>query len=129
MRYLPLNESEKKDMLQKIGVDSINDLFNCIPDEVKLKGDLKIPSAKSEMEIEKEFSSLCKNNSGARMLSFMGGGAYKHYSPAAIDQMLLRSEFYTAYTPYPFSEQQVHQQIHEDMSLLFPHSEDEPIQQ
>jgi len=100
MRYLPLNESDKRDMLAKIGVESEDDLLSSIPKEVRLEKDLDIPRAKSEMEITREIKVLADLNKGANMLSFLGGGCYNHYSPAAIDQLLQRSEFYTAYTPY-----------------------------
>ncbi len=100
MRYLPITEREKKEMLNKIGASSVKELFSPVPEDILLKNKLKLPKAKSEMEIEKYMSGLAKKNTGAEMLSFLGGGAYKHYCPSVVDQLLLRSEFFTAYTPY-----------------------------
>ncbi len=100
MRYLPNTPAEVKEMLDAIGVVSVRDLFSCIPNEVLLKEPPNLPPAMSEMEIESHLRMLGERNSGAAMRSFLGGGCYRHYSPAFIDQMLLRSEFYTAYTPY-----------------------------
>ncbi|HNW81848.1 MAG TPA: aminomethyl-transferring glycine dehydrogenase subunit GcvPA [bacterium] len=100
MRYLPITEKERREMLTKIGVNSVEDLFSPLPKNVLLKKELNLPDARSEMEIEREMKRLGKLNSGTEMLSFLGGGYYRHHSPAIIDQLLLRSEFYTAYTPY-----------------------------
>ena len=100
MRYLPITPKDRQDMLAKIGVSSVEELFNSVPDAVKLSGKLNIPSAQSEPELRRYFAALAKENSGAEMVPFLGAGAYRHHSPAHIDQLLLRSEFYTAYTPY-----------------------------
>ena len=100
MRYLPITDKERKEMLDKIGVKSVDDLFSPLPQNVLLKKELNIPSAKSEPELEKMMDELGKENSGANMLSFLGGGCYKHHCPALVDQMISRSEFYTSYTPY-----------------------------
>ncbi len=100
MRYLPITEREKKEMLEKIGVSSIKELFAPVPGEIMLKEKLNLPESKSEMEIEHYMSDLAKKNTGSEMLSFLGGGAYRHYSPSVVDQLLLRGEFFTAYTPY-----------------------------
>lgn len=100
MRYLPITDKERREMLAKIGANSVEDLFSPLPKNVLLKKELNLPDAKSEMEIEKEMKDLGRKNKGAEMLSFLGGGCYRHYSPSIVDQLLLRSEFYTAYTPY-----------------------------
>ncbi len=100
MRYLPITDKERKEMLDRIGAKSVADLFSPLPKNVLLKKELDLPAAKSEMEIEKHMAELGTMNKGSEMLSFLGGGCYRHYSPAIIDQLLLRSEFYTAYTPY-----------------------------
>lgn len=100
MRYLPVTETEKKEMLQKIGVSSIDALFSCVPESVRLKKQLDLPQAKSEMELEHHMAELGNRNTGAAMLSFLGGGIYKHHCPSLVDQMIMRSEFYTSYTPY-----------------------------
>jgi glycine dehydrogenase subunit 1 len=100
MRYLPITEQERKEMLEKIGAPDINDLFSPVPKDIMLKGKLNLPESRSEMEIDSYLSELSEMNRGTKMLSFLGGGAYKHYAPSIVDQLLLRSEFYTAYTPY-----------------------------
>jgi len=100
-RYIPNSSSDIPEMLEVIGVDSIDRLFDSIPDDVKLKELLKIPGPWSEIESRRWFRALAaKNHSPADHVSFLGGGAYHHYQPACIDQLLLRAEFLTAYTPY-----------------------------
>lgn len=100
MRYLPITDKERKEMLDKIGVSSVEALFAPLPQNVMLKKELDLPSAKSEPELEKMMDELGKANTGANMLSFLGGGCYRHHCPALVDQMISRSEFYTSYTPY-----------------------------
>jgi glycine dehydrogenase subunit 1 len=100
MRYLPNTAAETKEMLAAIGAGSVRDLFTCVPKNVLLKEPPALPAALSEMEIEQHMHELGARNTGAAMLSFLGGGCYRHYAPSLIDQMLIRSEFYTAYTPY-----------------------------
>jgi glycine dehydrogenase subunit 1 len=88
-------------MLDVIGVDSIDRLFDTIPDDVKLKDLLDLPGPWSEVESRRWFRGLAaRNKTSADHVSFLGGGAYAHYQPACIDQLLLRAEFLTAYTPY-----------------------------
>jgi glycine dehydrogenase subunit 1 len=100
-RYIPNAESDVREMLATIGVSSVDDLFATIPAEVKLDALLDIPGPWSEIETRRWFRELAaKNTSGVDHISFVGGGAYAHYSPSVIDQLLLRSEFLTAYTPY-----------------------------
>ncbi|HSW60430.1 MAG TPA: glycine dehydrogenase, partial [bacterium] len=81
MRYLPITDKERKEMLDKIGAKSVTDLFSPLPKNVLLKKELDLPAAKSEMEIEKHMSQLGKMNTGSEMLSFLGGGCYRHYCP------------------------------------------------
>jgi glycine dehydrogenase subunit 1 len=88
-------------MLAVIGVDSVDRLFDSIPAKVKLDRPLDIPGPWSEIESRRWFRELAaKNRSAADHLSFLGGGAYAHYQPACVDQLLLRAEFLTSYTPY-----------------------------
>ncbi len=100
MRYLAITPEERQEMLKKIGVSSVDELFNSVPDNVKLAKQVNIPSAMSEPELRRYFAALAKENNGSEMLTFLGAGSYRHHAPAHIDQLLLRSEFYTAYTPY-----------------------------
>src|SRR5213595_305531 len=100
-RYIPNAEEDVKEMLATIGIDSIDRLFESIPNDVKLKKLLEIPGPWSEIESRRWFRELAmKNKSGVDHLSFLGGGAYSHYQPACVDQLLLRAEFLTSYTPY-----------------------------
>lgn len=100
-KYLPNTEDEKRYMLEKIGVDDIDDLFSAIPDSLRLKEELDIPDAMSERELEVHMKKLAgKNKSTDELVCFLGAGAYDHYIPAVVDALVSRSEFYTAYTPY-----------------------------
>lgn len=100
-RYLPTTEQDKKEMLAVIGVESIDDLFADIPEQVRFKGLYNIKEAVSEPELLKEFKQLAdKNVNTETAVSFLGAGVYNHYRPAIVDHVISRSEFYTAYTPY-----------------------------
>ncbi len=100
-RYIPNAEEDVREMLAVIGVDSVDRLFDSIPGEVKLDRPLEIPGPWSEIESRRWFRELAtRNKSAADHLSFLGGGAYAHYQPACVDQLLLRAEFLTSYTPY-----------------------------
>jgi glycine dehydrogenase subunit 1 len=100
-RYIPNASQDVKEMLGVIGIDSVDRLFDSIPDDVKLDRLLDIPGSWSEIESRRWFRALAaKNKTGVDHVSFLGGGAYSHYQPACIDQLLLRAEFLTAYTPY-----------------------------
>ncbi|HSY49719.1 MAG TPA: aminomethyl-transferring glycine dehydrogenase subunit GcvPA [Thermoanaerobaculia bacterium] len=100
-RYISNASQDVQEMLEVIGVDSIDRLFETIPDDVKLKELLDIPGPWSEIESRRWFRALAaKNKTAVDHISFLGGGAYLHYQPACIDQLLLRAEFLTSYTPY-----------------------------
>ena len=99
--YISLTEQDVKDMLDSLGIDSIEDLFSDIPEEVKLKRELNIPKAKSELEVYNYLTKLAsKNASSSEYPTFLGAGAYDHYIPAVIPTIISRSEFLTSYTPY-----------------------------
>src|SRR4051794_2227931 len=99
MRYLPKSESDRQVMLQEIGVKSIDDLFESIPPQYRLKRDLKIPRQMAESEIVDWFRARSAEN-GTGYSIFLGAGAYNHYRPVVIDSLISRGEFFTAYTPY-----------------------------
>src|SRR5215212_2068381 len=100
-RYIPNASEDIREMLETIGLDSIDRLFDSIPDDVKLKRLLDIPGPWSEIESRRWFRQLAaRNRTAVDYTSFLGGGAYAHSQPSPIDQLLLRSEFLTAYTPY-----------------------------
>ncbi|MBW8348094.1 aminomethyl-transferring glycine dehydrogenase subunit GcvPA [Bacillus sp. IITD106] len=100
-RYLPMTEQDQKEMLEAIGVESIDDLFSDIPEKVRFKGEYNIKRAKSESALLKELASLAGKNADFKQnVSFLGAGVYDHYIPTIVDHVISRSEFYTAYTPY-----------------------------
>ena len=87
-------------MLARVGVEHIDDLFNAIPASYRLDRALDLEAALDEPRLMQHLSDLANASKGAGMLSFLGGGMYRHHVPPAVDQLLQRSEFYTAYTPY-----------------------------
>lgn len=100
-RYLPMTEQDKKEMLDVIGVATIDELFADIPEAVRFKGHYNIKEAKSEAALTKELAQLAsKNKDTLSHISFLGAGVYNHYKPIIVDHVISRSEFYTAYTPY-----------------------------
>ena len=99
MRYLPKSPTDRAAMLQEIGVDSIADLFACIPAEYRQTDDLKIPAQMGEQEIVSLFRAAADRNANG-YASFLGAGAYRHYRPVVIDALVQRGEFLTSYTPY-----------------------------
>ncbi len=100
MTYIPHTAAERQAMLQTIGAASLDDLFAHLPADLKA-GPLKLPPGLGEMELAGEMSCRARKNRPATELScFLGGGAYDHFIPAAVDQLILRGELYTAYTPY-----------------------------
>lgn len=100
MRYLPHTPSEIEAMLAVAGFSNLDDLFRTIPQEARFTGDLRVPPPMGEAQLMRHMAELSQTNRSATMLSFLGCGAYAHHIPPAVDQLLLRSEFYTAYTPY-----------------------------
>jgi glycine dehydrogenase subunit 1 len=101
MRYLPLTDADRREMLAKIGVAAVDDLFVAVPRD-KLMRDLPaLPRTKSELEVERELSTLAARNTPAASVPFfLGAGAYRHHVPATVDHLIQRSEFLTSYTPY-----------------------------
>jgi glycine dehydrogenase subunit 1 len=100
MRYLPHTPDEIRTMLEAIGLPSLDALFDPIPREVQLGRPLAMAPGMDEAGLMTHMEGLAQKNPAASMLSFLGAGIYDHHVPPAVDQMLLRSEFYTAYTPY-----------------------------
>ncbi len=99
MRYLPNSPADRAAMLEATGHRSIEELFRQIPAELKLQGPLNLPGPLSEPEILDFFRQTAKQSS-REYVSLLGAGAYTHYRPVAIDALLSRGEFFTAYTPY-----------------------------
>ena len=101
MNFVPHTQSEKREMLASIGISSTDELFRDISPEVKLAEELKLSPGLDEMSLRKEITMISQENAHVdEYVSFLGAGAYEHFRPALIDHLLLRSEFYTAYTPY-----------------------------
>jgi glycine dehydrogenase subunit 1 len=106
-------------MLRTVGLDSAEALFDSIPAEMRLREHLNTPAAISEMELLAGFEALASRNQAARRPSFLGAGAYSHYSPTVVDYLIQRSEFFTAYTPYqPEISQGTLQAIFEFQTLV-----------
>ncbi|MBD3371002.1 aminomethyl-transferring glycine dehydrogenase subunit GcvPA [Candidatus Fermentibacteria bacterium] len=99
-RYVPNGEDQHRKMLKTIGADGFEDLLQPIPEKYRLQEPLDLPPPVSEMELLEEYRRLAGRNTGHGAVCFAGGGAYDHLVPAVVDHVLLRSEFYTAYTPY-----------------------------
>ncbi len=101
MRYLPLTESDRKEMLAKIGAKSVDELFRDVPDAAKLKSPVDLPMFKSEIDVEKILGDMAaKNIPAGSVPSFLGAGAYRHHVPSSVDHLIQRGEFLTSYTPY-----------------------------
>lgn len=120
MPYIANTPENIQDMLARIGVKDFSQLISDIPQDILLKSKLNLPTPLSEMEAVGEISGLAKSNRPAgELISFLGGGAYDHYIPAAVDHILSRPEFYTAYTPYQAEVSQgTLQVIYEFQSLV-----------
>ena len=114
---MPHSQDDLKVMLDKIGVEKIDDLYKDIPSEVIFKREYDIPEAMSEIELRNHFKKLAEKN--IPLTVFAGGGFYDHYAPSVIPHLISRSEFYTAYTPYqPEISQGTLQYIFEYQSMI-----------
>ena len=99
--YLPHTSAQQQEMLQQMGLSSLEQLFDSIPAELLAQGPLRIPPALSELELTRHMSELAASNQACdRKACFLGGGCYDHFVPAVVDVIGSRSEYYTAYTPY-----------------------------
>jgi glycine dehydrogenase subunit 1 len=102
MRYLPLADTDRQDMLRAVGAASIDDLFVDVPKAARLDGTIEgLPDHLSEMAVERQLSALARKNLVAGDVPFfLGCGAYRHHIPASVDHLIQRGEFLTSYTPY-----------------------------
>jgi glycine dehydrogenase subunit 1 len=118
--YLPQTERDLEEMFFKIGVKDFSELLSTIPPGILLKDKLRIPKGLSEPEAMSQLKRISYSNRSEECYTmFMGGGAYDHFIPAAVDAILTRSEFYTAYTPYQAEVSQgTLQAIYEYQSLI-----------
>lgn len=97
-KYFPHTEEDIRQMVAKVGVDSLDDLYAEVPEEIRFKGDYDIPSEMSEPEVRRLFDTLGAQN--RQLTCFAGAGVYDHYMPAVVPSILARSEYLTSYTPY-----------------------------
>ena len=120
MSYLALTERDREEMLEAIGVSSVEELFRDIPEAVRFRRELDLPRALSEPELVTHLAELAaKNVHAGSELSFLGAGIYDHYVPAVVDAILSRGELLTAYTPYqPEMSQGVLQAIFEYQTAI-----------
>ncbi|MCX7421482.1 MAG: aminomethyl-transferring glycine dehydrogenase subunit GcvPA [Planctomycetia bacterium] len=101
MAYLFNTPDQQSEMLKAVGANSVDELFDQIPQELRLDRPLRLPAPMTELELEAHMRDVVSQNVGASgRISFLGGGIYDHFIPAAVDTIAGRSEFYTAYTPY-----------------------------
>jgi glycine dehydrogenase subunit 1 len=119
MSYIPHSDTDRQQMLEAIGVEKIEDLFDAVPEQHRFPK-LGLPEPLSEMEVLAELQGLQAANASAQDYAiFLGAGAYNHFIPSAVNHILLRGEFYTAYTPYqPEVSQGTLQAIFEYQSML-----------
>ncbi len=117
--YTPHTQADREAMLKTIGIKKVEDLFQCLPDTGKYPA-LNLPDSITEMEALDELQYIAAaNETTQELISFLGAGAYQHFIPAAVDSILRRGEFYTAYTPYqPEVAQGTLQAIFEYQSLI-----------
>ncbi len=120
MTYIPISPAERDAMLETVGVKTLDALFEAIPASRRFPT-LNLPPALSEMEAAAHLADLASTNENLNehLVSFLGAGAYRHYTPAVVDHILRRGEFYTAYTPYqPEISQGTLQSVFEYQSLM-----------
>jgi len=119
MLYLPHTDEEIASMLQVVGVDNLDNLFSTVPEDCRFKGDLKLPEALSEWELNDHMAALSDNMAvSPEYKVFVGAGSYEHFIPASASYLLSRSEFVTSYTPYqPEMSQGTLQAIYEYQTL------------
>jgi glycine dehydrogenase subunit 1 len=117
--YISITADERAEMLAAIGVDAIADLFHDVPEPLRFPI-VDLPAPLSEIELRRELGKMSAQNANPNTHSvFLGAGAYNHFVPSAVDQILRRAEFYTAYTPYqPEISQGTLQAIFEYQSLI-----------
>jgi len=120
MRYLPVSEADLIEMLRVVGVDRLEDLARVLPENLRMKEPLNLPSPLSEMDLVRSLSALSEAGRGIKpWVSFLGAGSYDHFIPSVVDHVLRRSEFYTAYTPYqPEVSQGTLQAVFEFQTLI-----------
>jgi len=118
MRFVPVTCEQREAMLATVGAASVDELFDVIPDEVRLSRDLALPPGMTEIELAAHLQEFADENETA-LVSFLGGGCYDHYVPAIVDAVVSKPAFFTAYTPYqPEVSQGTLQAIYEYQSMV-----------
>ncbi len=97
--YIPSTQREQQEMLQSLGLQSFDQLFSSLPENIKLNRPLNLPKAKAELEVVREITGVAAKNKVYQHI-FRGAGAYRHFIPSVVDHLAGRAEFVTAYTPY-----------------------------
>jgi glycine dehydrogenase subunit 1 len=102
MRYLPLSDADRRQMLTTVGAAGIDDLFVDVPEAARLAGRIAdLPDHASELSVERQLAAMARRNMVAGEVPFfLGAGAYRHHVPASVDHIIQRGEFLTSYTPY-----------------------------
>jgi len=119
MSYISLSDRDKKEMLARIGVSSVEDLFCCVPEQARPKRGFELPAPLSEPELLSHFEAIGRKNKERSYLSFRGAGAYRHYIPYVVDYLSSRGEYISPYTPYqPEVSQGTLQVIFEYQTLI-----------
>jgi len=117
MSWIPVTEQDRREMLAAIGAPSVEDLFSVIPQSLRMRG-WDLPPGMAEAALRRHVAGLAEKNR-VSPVSFLGGGYYDHFIPAAVDALASRSEFFTAYTPYqPEAAQGTLQAIYEYQSAV-----------
>ncbi len=120
MRYIPHTSADIKAMLEAIGLPDLESLFADVPPELQVKGELNLPRALSEPELIARLQGIaCMNGNSSEYSLFLGAGAYHHFVPPVVEEVISREEFYTAYTPYqPELSQGLLQSAYEYQTLI-----------
>ena len=98
-KYFPHTEEDLQQMLEKVGVKTLDDLYADIPEAVRFRREYNLPEAMSEVELRKLFSEVSRSMQNAPLTVFAGAGVYDHYAPSVVQHIIGRSEFLTSYTP------------------------------
>lgn len=119
-KYIPNTDDVKQEMLEAIGVSSIEELFSVIPKELRVEGDLNLEKSLSEIEVRRDICKMVNKNETTHDLTcFLGAGTYDHYIPSIIKHIISRGEFLTSYTPYqPEISQGTLQMIFEYQTMI-----------
>jgi glycine dehydrogenase subunit 1 len=100
MRHIPVTREQREAMLRAVGVSSVDELFDAVPEQVRFNRELDLPQAMGEIELTTHLQELAASNTPATPVSFMGAGCYDHFVPSVVGHVLSKPEFFTAYTPY-----------------------------